>query len=104
EVNFEGVGGRAEHVDICARTEDARALALDDDDAHLWMLKAQALDGVRQLYVHAQIIRIEFQLVAVAERRVFLHVHRKRGDRAIKLQLPMLVTLRRSLEIDHPTD
>ena len=46
EVDFESVRGRAEHVDVCARTEDARALALDDDCAHLWLLEAQTLNGI----------------------------------------------------------
>ncbi len=101
EVDFEGVGGRAEHVNVRAGAEDARTHARDDDGAHRRLLEAQPLDGVSQLDVHAEIIRVQLELVAVKQRRVFLHVHRQRGDAAVNLQLPVLVLRRRGRKIYH---
>src|SRR3712207_3342354 len=81
--------------DVCSSD-----LAPDDDGAHLRVLEAQALDGVRKLDVHAEVVRVELELVALAQRLVLLHVHRERGDRPLDLKLPVPVTLRRGLEID----
>ncbi len=92
--------GGAEHVDVGARAEDAGLQTLHDDDAHLGVLEAQALDGVGQLDVHAEVVRVELELVALAQRLVLLHVHRERGDRPLDLKLPVPVALRRGLEIN----
>ena len=100
EVDLEGVRRGAEHVDVRARAEDARLQAGDDDGAHLRVLEAQALHGVGQLDVHAEVVAVELQLVALAQRLVLLHVHRERGDGPVNRQLPVLVLVRRRLEIN----
>jgi hypothetical protein len=65
------------------------------------VLEAQALDGVGQLDVHAEVVGVELELVAVGERGVLPHVHRERGDGPRNAQPPVVVTLRRSLEVNH---
>src|SRR5205085_365929 len=91
----------AEHVYVSARAEDARLKTLDYDDAYLRVLEAKALDCVGEFDVNAQVVRVELELVALAERRVLLHVHREGCDRAVGLKLPVPVTLRRGLEVNH---
>jgi len=55
------------------------------------MFKAQTLDGVGEFDVHAEIVRIKFQLVTIRERLVFLDIHRKRRDGTVNGQFPVFV-------------
>src|SRR5436853_413369 len=85
KIYFEGVRRCAQHIDVRARAEYSGLQALDDDDAHLWVLESEALNRVRQFNVNAQIIRIELELVAIAQRLVLLNIHGERGDRSINI-------------------
>ena len=67
EVNFESVRRSAEHVDIGAGAEDARLKTGDHDDLDFRVLEAQTLHGIGQFDVDAQVIGIEFELVAFGE-------------------------------------
>ena len=101
EIDFESVRRSAEHVDIRARAKDARLQTRHDHGPHCRMFKAQPLNRVSQFNIHAEVIRIEFQFVAVSQRRIFLHVHREPGDSAVYRQLPVFVLFRRSLKVNH---
>ncbi len=68
--------------------------------AHLGMFEADALDGIRELDVDAEIVRIELQAVVGREPAVFLHVHRQRRDGAVERQLPVQITRGIPLEVD----
>ena len=48
------------------------------------MLEAQALHGVGQLDVDAEIVGIELQLVAGTQPRILVHVHGEVGDAALE--------------------
>ena len=65
------------------------------------MFKAQTLNGVGQFNIHAEVVGIELELVAIGERLIFLHVHRERGDRPVYRKLPVFVLFGRSLKVDH---
>src|SRR5262249_29085272 len=100
EVHLEPVRRLAEHADVGARAEDALLARREDDGADLGMLEAQPLNGVIELDVHAEIVRVELQLVAGPEPAILLHVHGQRGDRAIDGEPPVLVAGRLGPEVD----
>ncbi|MCY1186495.1 hypothetical protein D9M73_273730 [compost metagenome] len=64
------------------------------------MLEADAVERVVQLDVHAQVVAVELELVARSQAGVLVDVHRERGDRALELQLQVLVLGRVGLVVD----
>jgi len=64
------------------------------------MLETDALNGVGQLDVDAEIVRVQLQPVVGRESGLFAHIHRKRRDRAVDAELPMLVVMWVSFEAD----
>src|ERR1700722_19857394 len=58
------------------------------------MLKAEALQNVVQLDVHAEIVRIQFEFVSGAQSAVFVYVHGQRGNAAVGGELPVLIVAR----------
>ena len=101
EVDFERVRRGAEHVNIRAGAEDSWLEARDDDCAHLRVLEANPLDGVGELDIDAEVVRVELQLITVGQRLVFLDVHRERRDASVDLEFPVTVLVRRRLEADY---
>ena len=63
EVDLVAVCGLAEHSDVGTGAEDIVLGGTEDDDTYLGMLEPQALNGIRQLDVHAQVIRVQLQLI-----------------------------------------
>ena len=55
------------------------------------MLKADAVDGIVQLNVHAQVIAVELEFVAGAQACVFIEVSSQCGHWALEAQFPMFV-------------
>ena len=66
------------------------------------MLEPEALDGVGQLDVDAKVVGVQLQLVVGGQAGVLAHVHGEGRDRAVDLQLPMLVVIGMGLEGDGP--
>src|SRR5262249_4593983 len=64
------------------------------------MLETQPLDGVSQLAVHAEIVRIELELVALEQGALLVHIHQQGRDLAVNGEFPMPVFRRVGLEID----
>ena len=60
EVHLPRVRRAAQHEDVRAGAEDALLQAGDDDGAGFGMLEADALDGVGELDVDAEIVRFSF--------------------------------------------
>ena len=60
KVNFEGMRRRAEHVDICACTKDARLQTSNNHCSHFWMLKTQSLNGIGEFDIHRFEVRDRF--------------------------------------------
>lgn len=89
-----------EHADIGAGAEDALLARGEDDGAHFGMFETQALHGIVQFDIDAQIVGIELQLVAGTQAAIFAHIHRQRGDGAVEAQLPVLVLAGLGAEID----
>jgi hypothetical protein len=54
------------------------------------VLEADAVDGVVELDVHAQVVAVELELVAGAQAAVLVEVGRQRGDGALELSFQCL--------------
>ena len=100
EVDLPGVRGQAEHEDVGARAEHAVLGARDDDAAHFRMLEADPLQRVGQLDVDAQVVRIELELVSLADAGVLGDVHRKARDRPFEREPPVPVACRIRAVVD----
>ena len=72
-----------------------------DDGLDLGMFEAQPLDGVGEFDIDAEVVGIQFQLVAVHQAAGGIDIHGQRGDRAVERQFPVAVAGRVGLEIDH---
>jgi len=91
EVDLPGVGGQPQHENVGAGTEDAVFHAGDDHAAHFGVFEADALQGVVQFDIDAQVVRIELELVAGAKAAVFGHVHGQGRDGTVESQAPVPV-------------
>ena len=100
EIDLVGVGRAREHADIGAGAEHAVLGRADHDDLHLGVLEAQPLHGVRELDVDAEIVGIEFELVALEQAAVFVDVHGQGRGVALDRELPVPVARRIGLKID----
>jgi hypothetical protein len=97
------VAGGAEHVDVGAGAEHAIEVGGHDHRANLRVLEAETLDGVGQLDVDREVVRVELELVAGAERMVRVHVHGEPGDARIAgayIEAPVAVAAGMGLEPD----
>ena len=74
-----------EHINIGAGAEHAFFGAGDDNASDFRMLETNALQRVVQFDVDAEIVGVEFQLVAGAQAAVFVNVHRERRDTVVDL-------------------
>src|SRR6185436_15135993 len=101
EVHLPRVARRAEHVDIGAGAEHAALAARDYHRLHLGMLEADAVQGVGELDVDAEVVAVQLQLVARHQAVVFRDVERQGGERAVEGELPVVVALGVRLEADH---
>ena len=89
-----------EHVDVRARAEHTIERARHDDAAHLGVLEAQALDGVRELDVHPQVVAVQLEAVPRPERLVLLHRHHEAGEIAVHGEAPVPVAVGVRGEVD----
>ena len=64
------------------------------------MFEAQALHGVGELDVDAEVVRIQLELIAFEQPAILVDVHRERRNVAVDGKLPMPVARGFSLEID----
>jgi len=94
EVDLERVRRRPEHVDVCAGAEDSRFQAGHDHRHDFRVLETYALDGIGELDIDAEIVRIELQFVAFGERFVFLDIHGQGSHRACNIELPVFILVR----------
>ena len=68
--------------------------------ADLGMLEAQALHGIGQFDIDAEVVGIELQLVAGPEAAILVHVHGEVGDALFECELPVLVAAGLGAEVD----
>ena len=66
------------------------------------MFKADALDGIGEFDIDAEVVGIEFEFVTLGERLVFLDIHGEGRDGTGSLDFPVLIALGRRLKINHP--
>jgi len=64
------------------------------------MLESNAVERVVQLDVHAEVVRVELELVAGADAGVLVHVERQRRDPPVDAQAPVPIALGRGVEDD----
>ena len=100
EVDFVRVACAGEHADVGARAEHARLARAQHHDANLRVLEAQAVERIGKLDVDAEIVGIEFEVVALEQRTLLVDVHQQRRDVAVGPQLPVPVARRIGLEIN----
>ena len=89
-----------QHADIGAGGKHPRLRRAQHHDAHLRMLEAQPLDRVGKLDIDAEIVGIEFEIVALEQPGLLVDIHQQRRDVAVDLELPMPIARRLGLEID----
>ena len=103
EVHLPAVRRGGQHLDVGAGAEHAVLAAGDHQGLGLGVLEADALDGVVQLDVHAEVVAVHLQLVARHDAAVLGDVHREGGDLVGDRQRPVLVGLGRGVEGDLDT-
>src|SRR5438552_113408 len=84
------IRGGTEDIDVRAGAEHAPLGAADDHGADFRMLEADAVKGVAQLDVYAEVVGVEPQFIAGLDRRIFPDVERQGGHRAVEAETPML--------------
>ena len=86
---------------MLAPEQNTRSRALDDDHgARFRALEADAVDGVVELDVDAEVIAVELELVARAQAGVLVEIGEERRHRPVELELPVLVARRLGLIVD----
>ena len=100
EVDLPRMAREAEHEDVGAGAEHPFAGARDDHDADLGMLETDAVDGVIEFDVDAEIIAVELELVAGTQAPVLVEIGDERRHRPVELELPVPVERRRGLIVD----
>jgi hypothetical protein len=100
KIDLMRVGRAGQHPDVGARAKHARLARTQHDRFDLGMFETQALDGVVEFDVDAEVIGVQLELVALEQTAVFVHVHCQSGDIAFDRDLPMFVLRRIGLEID----
>ena len=101
EVDLVDMRRAREHLDVGAGGEHAVLRRGQHHRAHLRMLEAKPLDGIRKLDIDAEIVGVELQRVVAGDAAVLVHVERERGDVAIDGEPPVSVLVRMSPEVDH---
>jgi hypothetical protein len=64
------------------------------------VLEPQPLHGIVELDVDAQVIRIEFELIAFEQAGILVDIHDQLGHLAIELELPVAIARGLGLEVD----
>jgi hypothetical protein len=76
EIHLPGVIRLRQHVNVGAGGEYASLRARKHDRANLGMLEPNPLQGVVQLDVDAEVVRVELQSIAGPQTTGFVDVHR----------------------------
>ena len=92
--------GRGQHRDICTCREHTVLRGRDDDGPHLRMFESEALHGIVQLDVDAEVVGVEFQLVPGSNSCFLVDIQRQRGNPAVNFHPPVLVAIRLRFEGD----
>jgi len=89
EVDLPGVTADAEHEDVGARAENLVLEAGDDNATHLRMLEADTIDGVVEFDVDAEVVAVQFELVAWPQARVFVKIGLQGRHRSVNFEAPV---------------
>ena len=100
EVDLVGMRGAGEHSNVGTGAEDAVLAGPEDHDLDLGMLETQALHGIAQFDVDAEIVGIELELVALEQAGILVDVQHELGGIAVERQPPVAIARRLGLEID----
>ena len=80
EIDFVGVGRARQHADVGAGAEHAVLARAHQYDLYFRMLEAQPLHRVGQFDVDAEIVGIEFELIALEQPGILVDVHGQRRN------------------------
>ena len=100
EIDFVRVACAGQHADIGAGGEDAGLRRAQHQHARLRMFEAQPLERVGEFDIDAEIVGIQFQIVAFEQAGFLVDIHGERRHVAVDRELPMPVAFGRGLEID----
>ncbi len=94
------MGGARQHADIGAGAEHAVLARAYQRHLHPGMLEAQPLHRVGEFDVDAEIVGIQFELIAFEQPAILVDIHGERRDVTVDRELPMFVARRVGLKID----
>jgi hypothetical protein len=100
EVHLVLVGGARQHLDVGAGAEDLVVAAGDQHGLHLGVLEAQALHGVVELDVDAEVVGVRLQRVAVTEPGIGVDGHGQRRHGWCDVEPPVSVAGRIGPDVD----
>ena len=100
EIHLVRMGRDTEHADVGARAEHPILARSQHDRAHFRVLEPHALHDVGEFDIDAEIVGIEFELIAVEQTAVFVDVHEQGRDGAVIRHAPVPIPRGIGLEID----
>ena len=103
EVHLPRMAGAREHGDVGPGAEHPVHPAGEHDGLDARVLEPEALHGVVELDVHAQVVGVRLELVARHEPAVRIDHHRDRGDLAVHREAPVPVAAGIGVEVDGGT-
>src|SRR5580704_16339473 len=101
EIDLFGVARLSQHVDVGSRAEHALLAARQNDDSHLGMLEADAVERIMEFHIHAEVVRVELKPVAWGRSGFLRHIQGQCGDRAGAGEAPVAISLGFGAEGDH---
>ena len=93
EIDLLGVARLAQHVDVGAGAEHALLAARQNDDPHLGMLEADAVERVVELDIDPEVVGVELQPVARGKPGFLRDIQGQGGDRAGAGEAPVAIAL-----------
>ena len=99
EIHLVGMGGGTQHPNVGACAEHSDLAGSQDHGTDFGMLEPQALHGVVEFDVDADVVGIQLQFVVAELGRVLVHIHFQARDGALGGDRPMSVPVRVSPKI-----
>jgi hypothetical protein len=100
EADLVRVRRRRQHLDVRTGAEHLVERSGDDDSLHTGVLEPQTLQHIVQLDVDREVVRVQLQLVVVAQPAGGIDRHRERRHGTVDVEPPVAVPRRVGLEAD----
>jgi len=100
EVDLVGMGGAAQHADICPGTKDPVLARTQHDDPDAGMLEPHPLHDIGQFDVDAEVVGVQLQLIALEQAAILVDIHDQGGDRPVIVHAPVAIARRIGAKVD----